>query len=731
MDSDLLNRRLTKFVLWAPRQSAPKLVIGTLQCGAPPSLQGEKTIALTAVSGKDGLWEIAPSACGLSNGGVYHYWFHVDDTRPGHTDPDICVTDPFAFTVDWRLTRGDGDQPASVIKFENGNLLPCDPDGTSVTEPAPGDLKKLAQNNFTVIYELPAAWTRQPRGSSERGVGTFRDIVAMLDKDEQSPNFDELEAASRGHAHIAELGINAIELLPPADSYYEREWGYGTSHMFTPDYELGHPDFNSWPTANADLRLLAETCHALNIRLIDDVVMGFARSGPYEHIDFDDFHIAFDPKNSPRDPDAWTSRPHEARQNFGSTLWRYVKKTTTYDPMTGNNADFRPARHLHFLAQKRWMQDFHIDGFRIDSVETVANWDFIGDFTNYARQHFRTRCTAQGLSDPEADARFLVIGEELQLPIALITQKRVTSLWNDKFREYLRPAVLGQSAGSESTFEWTVKKMVECSYFGFSDGAEAVNYIGSHDVEGVHKERIATMFRYQFPIDDSMSDDEKAQRNAEIGRRVKLSFACLLTAVGIPMILAGDEFADENDLFDMKGNVTNQGGKQIDPVNFGRLEGDENEWRCQVLIHVQRLIELRKTHPALGLNDTTWLHMDFTPGRRVMAWQRGSDDNPVIVVANFSDFQTDDPSNGSRSMSFQTGRVATTFNGAKFPRQGTFHSNGLLASRCIHGKPRYTLTDDQAFSAPARAECSWLQPPFVSDNIQQYILAQIGAHRSQ
>jgi len=111
------------------------------------------------------------------------------------------------------------------------------------------------------------------------------------------------------------------------------------------------------------------------------------------------------------------------------------------------------------------------------------------------------------------------------------------------------------------------------------------------------------------------------------------------------MILAGDEFADENDLFDINGNVSNNAGKQIDPVDFSRLEGNDNDWRRSALDLVKKLIALRKTHPALGVNDTKWLHGDFTPGRRVMAWQRGGDDNPVVVVANFSDFQTDDPFN--------------------------------------------------------------------------------------
>jgi len=636
MNSDLLDRKLNHFVLWAPGQAGPVLVIGQLQPGAPPELIDKHAFPLVAVAGMSGLFDIAASSCGLTDGQVYHYWFEVDDTRPGHAaGTRVCVTDPCAFTVDWRLVAGDGDQPAAVIKYDSGNLIACDPDGVALAAPEAGDMRRIAANNFTIIYELPTAWTRRPQGGSERGIGTFRDIVALLDSNAQSPNFDELEAAQLGHAHIAELGVNAIELLPAADSYYSREWGYGTSHDFAPDQDFGQPLYYSWPTANTDMRRLANTCHALNIRLINDIVLGFSRSGPYEHIAFDDFHIAFDPANAPDDADAWSSRPGEARNSWGSTLWRYVKTITGYDPISGSHQTFSPARHFHYLALKRWLRDFNVDGWRIDSVETVANWDFIGEVTNYGREYFRERCTAQGMSQDEADARFLSIAEELNQPIDLVKQHRVTSMWNDKFRERVRAAVLGENAGSDPDFETTVKNMVDCLRTGFNDGAEAVNYIGSHDVEGMHKERIATMFRYQYPG----SEDD----NVAIARRVKLAFACLLTSVGIPMILAGDEFADENDLFDINGRVSNNAGKQIDPVDFTRLQGKDNAWRREVLQQVKNLVALRKRHPALGVNDTRWLHSDFTPGRRVMAWQRGSDDNPVVVVANFSDFQSENP----------------------------------------------------------------------------------------
>src|SRR5581483_1540749 len=181
-----------------------------------------------------------------------------------------------------------------------------------------------------------------------------------------------------------------------------------------------------------------------------------------------------------------------------------------------------------------------------------------------ARDAFRARCAAHGVTQNAADARFLVVGEELNLPLDILAQQRITALWNDRFRELLRCAVLGVAADNES-FESTVMKMVDSRSIGFADMAQAVNYIGSHDVEGRHKERIATTFRYQFP------NSGDPNQNREIGKRVKLAFCCLLTAVGIPMILAGDEFAAEEDLFDIHGNVTNDAGKQIDPVDFTRL----------------------------------------------------------------------------------------------------------------------------------------------------------------
>jgi glycosidase len=104
------------------------------------------------------------------------------------------------------------------------------------------------------------------------------------------------------------------------------------------------------------------------------------------------------------------------------------------------------------------------------------------------------------------------------------------------------------------------------------------------------------------------------------------------------MILAGDEFLDQHDLFDQNGNVTQSGGKQVDPVDYSRAT---EPMRARVREYVSRLIKLRATHQALAMNDTEFIHIDFNDGKRVMAWQRGSSANPVVVVANFSDWGSD------------------------------------------------------------------------------------------
>jgi pullulanase len=358
--------------------------------------------------------------------------------------------------------------------------------------------------------------------------------------------------------------------------------------------------------------------------------MAFGRNEAYQWIDFDDFYIA-DPSKTPNDPDALGSMGGDGsqplRDGFGSTLFRYTRPlpNPSYDPISGGTSTVAPARALMYSYITRWMRDFRVDGVRMDSVQNVANWDFVGDYKNRARALFAERWAAAGLGG-SADARFVVVGEELSLPMALLAQGRLDGLWNDGFRARVRAAILGENNGSEN-FEYTIRNAIDCRNVGFSDLAQAVNYVTSHDLEGYRRERLCTMLT------------KSGFCGQDLQKRLQLAFVCLLTANGVPMILAGEEFADQNELFDSNGNVTDASGKEIDPVHFALLDGDS--MRQELVAYVARLVSFRTTQPALSVNDTSFIQLDFNDNKRVLVWQRGmAGQDPVVVVANFSDYAT-------------------------------------------------------------------------------------------
>jgi pullulanase len=638
--ADLLQLRQTNFALWNPSGGAnpPVLVIGVFQAGNPNTLANARNILLLA-SGKPGLWTIAAANCNLADG-IYHYWFSVANTAPKLPAQPILCSDPFSTAVDWRLLPAnlpagfdlENDlQPASVVQWQNGQLRAIDPLGETPSFPNDPTPDNLPPNNQLVIYELPTAWSPSSRpGEQSRAVGTFKDVLALVDENSTGANFAGLAVLAAGQSYLSDLGVNALELLPPADSYFKRTWCYDTSHFLAPDWELGSPDGQIASTANSDLATLVQSCHNHGIRFFIDAVMAFGRNEAYQWIDFDDFYIA-DPSQTPNDPDALGSMGSDGsqplRDGFGSTLFRYTRPLAnpSYDPISGTTSTVAPARALMYSYITRWMRDFRVDGVRMDSIQNVANWDFVGDFKDRARALFAERWAAAGLGG-SADARFLVVGEELSMPMTLLTQGRLDGLWNDGFRARVRAAILGQNNDSEN-FEYTVRNAIDCRNVGFSDLTQAVNYVTSHDVEGYRRERLYTML-------------SKAGFNGQdLQSRVQLAFVCLLTANGVPMILAGEEFADQNQLFDSNGNVTDASGKEIDPVHFALLDGDS--MRQALLTYVSRLVGFRTTQPALSVNDTSFIQVDFNDNKRVLVWQRGmAGQDPVVVVANFSDYAT-------------------------------------------------------------------------------------------
>src|SRR5262245_54556586 len=194
MATDLARRQETHFVLWRPAGPLPppRLVIGRFQPGNPPALTGRREFPLSPADGFDDLWAVPAEQCDLADGQVYHYWFEVTDDDPDRTGRRILVTDPAAATVDWRLRapplpppyQDDDRDPAGVVLWRGGKLLPCDPGGEVPDFAGDTALAGRPANNRLVIYELPTAWARVGQGGGvEIDAGTFRDVRALVEEE--------------------------------------------------------------------------------------------------------------------------------------------------------------------------------------------------------------------------------------------------------------------------------------------------------------------------------------------------------------------------------------------------------------------------------------------------------------------------------------------------------------------------------------------------------------------
>ncbi len=140
------------------------------------------------------------------------------------------------------------------------------------------------------------------------------------------------QAAARELPELARLGITTLEIMPLADFPGEFGWGYDGVNLFAPTRLYGQPD---------DFRRFVDAAHAQGLGVILDVV--------YNHFG-----------------------------NFGNMLGEFSDDyfTDNYPNEWGKaiNFDGRDSLHVRefFLANVRyWIEEFHLDGYRLDATQAI------------------------------------------------------------------------------------------------------------------------------------------------------------------------------------------------------------------------------------------------------------------------------------------------------------------------------------------------------------------------
>lgn len=164
------------------------------------------------------------------------------------------------------------------------------------------------------------------RGVTLRGQVIYELHVGTFTEDGTWP------AATAELPRLADLGVTLLEVMPVADFPGQFGWGYDGVNLFAPTRLYGTPD---------EFRTFVDRAHALGLGVLLDVV--------YNHFGPDGNYL------SQFAADYFTDRFHT---DWGEAI--------NFDgPQAG------PVREFFIANAGYWVDEFHLDGLRIDAVQAI------------------------------------------------------------------------------------------------------------------------------------------------------------------------------------------------------------------------------------------------------------------------------------------------------------------------------------------------------------------------
>jgi len=404
--------------------------------------------------------------------------------------------------------------------------------------------------------------------------------------------------------HLKRLGVTALELLPihafTQDRFLQERglrnyWGYNTLGFFAPEQSYFSSDTHD------ELRVAVRRLHNAGIEVILDVVYNHSCEGS-----------ELGPTLSWRGLD-------------NATYYRLVPDQPRYcvnDTGTGNTFKLTHARVIQMVADslRYWATSFGIDGFRFDLGLTLGRTD-----TGF---------------NPDAGFFDVLRQDPILGRLKLITEPWDVGMggyqlgnfppgfaeWNDKYRDTVRgywrgdPGKRGDLAarlsGSGDLFDRRARRpWASVNFLTSHDGftlADVVSYEerhneanGKNNNDG-HDNNISR----NWGVEGTTDDEAILKTRGTVQRSMLVS---LMSALGTPMIVAGDEFG------------RSQGGNnnaycqdnEISWIDWEQAESPEGQ---SLYRFTSRLIALRKEHamlrsanflygensPGNGINDIEW-----------------------------------------------------------------------------------------------------------------------------
>ncbi len=302
--------------------------------------------------------------------------------------------------------------------------------------------------------------------------------------------------------HLTDLGITALELMPVAQFYGARNWGYDGVYIYAPQNSYGRPE---------ELRHLVEAAHARHLAIILDVV--------YNHIGPVGNYL---PKYGP-----FFSDRH--RTPWGTGL--------NYD---GEQSG--PVREFVLSNALYWMEQYGFDALRLDAIHGIVDTS-----PKHLLREMAER--VETLSSGTGRRLHLIAESDLNDPRIVKPWEQggygLSAQWNDDFHHALHTVLTDERAGYYEDYgstEYIPKAMRE----GFVYDGTYSKYLArkrGFPFGDLPREKLVVFSQNH----DQIGNRAYGERLSKLAGAEKARFAAgaVLLSPFTPMLFMGEEYAEE------------------------------------------------------------------------------------------------------------------------------------------------------------------------------------------
>ena len=336
---------------------------------------------------------------------------------------------------------------------------------------------------------------------------------------------------------LADLGVTLVEVMPVAEFAGEYGWGYDGVNLFAPTRLYGTPD---------DFRRFVDAAHRLGLGVMLDMV--------YNH---------FGP--------------------VGNYLGQFSGDYLSADRHTGwgeainfDGPNSTPVREYFLANAGYWIDEYHVDGLRLDAVHAILD---------ESEEHILTAIGRRVREKGGPRQTLVILENEHQESSALRPIDRggygMDAGWNDDFHHVARVAATGHAEYYFGDYQGTPQEFISLVKWGYlyqGQWNERQQRLRGTPGLDLDSEQFVTFLQNHDQVGNSPGS-RRAHELTSPGRHRALT-TLLLLAPGTPLLFQGQEFSASSPFYffaDHEPDLSKlvREGRQKEMKNFRRQAGHD------------------------------------------------------------------------------------------------------------------------------------------------------------